>query len=44
MMPAMGPAGGEEDLRRLLDEQVAYCSVLAGDYLNQGLDLPGGDG
>lgn len=42
-MPAMGPAGGGEDLRRLLDEQVAYYSALAGDYLNQGLDLPGGD-
>jgi SAM-dependent methyltransferase len=39
----MGPTGGGEELRRLLDEQVAYYSALAGDYLNQGLDLPGGD-
>jgi SAM-dependent methyltransferase len=39
---AVGSAGGEED-RRLLDEQVSYYRALAPDYLNQGLDLPGGD-
>ena len=38
----MRSAGGEED-RRLLDEQVSYYRALASDYLNQGLDLPGGD-
>lgn len=27
----------------LLDEQIAYYRALAADYLNQGLDLPGGD-
>ncbi len=37
----MGSAGGGE-LDRLLDEQVTYYRSLAGDYLNQGLDLPGG--
>jgi SAM-dependent methyltransferase len=35
------PEGGE--LRRLLDEQVAYYRALAPDYLHQGLELPGGD-
>lgn len=39
----MGPVSGEKELRRLLDEQIAYYSALAGDYLNHGLDLPGGD-
>lgn len=38
----MGSAGGGE-LDRLLDEQVAYYRSLAADYLNQALDLPGGD-
>jgi SAM-dependent methyltransferase len=33
--------GGELD--RLLDEQLAYYRALGPDYLNQGLDLPGGD-
>jgi 2-polyprenyl-3-methyl-5-hydroxy-6-metoxy-1,4-benzoquinol methylase len=33
--------GGELD--RLLDEQAAYYQALAGEYLDQGLDLPGGD-
>jgi SAM-dependent methyltransferase len=33
--------GGE--LGRLLDEQLAYYRALGPDYLNQGLDLPGGD-
>jgi SAM-dependent methyltransferase len=37
----MGASGGELD--RLLDEQVTYYRSLAADYLNQGLDLPGGD-
>jgi len=31
-----------EELDRLLDEQLAYYRALAADYLNQGLDLPGG--
>lgn len=38
----MGSAGGGE-LDRLLDEQVTYYRSLAAGYLNQGLDLPGGD-
>ncbi len=38
----MRAAGGGE-LDRLLDEQVTYYRSLAGDYLNHGLDLPGGD-
>lgn len=38
----MGSAGGGE-LGRLLDEQVTYYRSLSADYLNQGLDLPGGD-
>lgn len=41
-MDAMRSAGGE-GLERLLDEQVAYYRDLAPDYLNQVLDLPGGD-
>ena len=39
----MGSAGTPGELGRLLDEQVAYYRSLAADYLNQGLDLPGGD-
>jgi len=35
-------ADGEE-LDRVLDEQLAYYRALAEDYVNQGLDLPGGD-
>jgi SAM-dependent methyltransferase len=31
-----------EELDRLLDEQLAYYRALAPDYLDQGLDLPGG--
>ena len=31
-----------EELNRLLDEQLAYYRALAPDYLDQGLDLPGG--
>jgi SAM-dependent methyltransferase len=38
----MEPAGGEE-LERLLDEQAAYYHALAPHYLDQGLDLPGGE-
>ena len=38
----MGSARGE-GLNRLLDEQVSYYRALAPDYLDQGLDLPGGD-
>jgi SAM-dependent methyltransferase len=38
----MGSAGGGE-LGRLLEEQVTYYRSLAADYLNHGLDLPGGD-
>jgi SAM-dependent methyltransferase len=32
-----------EGLDRLLDEQLAYYRALAADYLDQGLDLPGGE-
>jgi SAM-dependent methyltransferase len=32
-----------ETLGRLLGEQVAYYRALGADYLDQGLDLPGGD-
>jgi SAM-dependent methyltransferase len=38
----MGSAGGGE-LDRLLDEQRDYYQAMAADYLDQGLDLPGGD-
>ncbi len=38
----MAPAE-EEKLERLLGEQAAYYGALAPDYLDQGLDLPGGD-
>jgi demethylmenaquinone methyltransferase/2-methoxy-6-polyprenyl-1,4-benzoquinol methylase len=38
----MALAGGEE-LEQLLDEQAAYYQALGGSYLEQGLDLPGGD-
>ena len=37
----MGSAGGDEQ-ERLLDEQVSYYRAIAADYLDQGLDLPGG--
>ena len=37
----MGSAGDEE--QGLLEEQVTYYRALAADYLDQGLDLPGGD-
>jgi ubiquinone/menaquinone biosynthesis C-methylase UbiE len=37
----VGSAGGAEP-ERLLDEQVSYYRAIAADYLNQGLDLPGG--
>jgi hypothetical protein len=36
-------AADGEDLGPLLDEQRACYRALAADYLNQGLDLPGGD-
>jgi demethylmenaquinone methyltransferase/2-methoxy-6-polyprenyl-1,4-benzoquinol methylase len=36
-------APDDEDGGPLLDEQRAYYRALAADYLNQGLDLPGGD-
>ena len=39
----MASAGGEEELEGLLDEQAAYYHALGGSYLEQGLDLPGGD-
>jgi SAM-dependent methyltransferase len=32
-----------EELDGLLDEQLAYYRALAADYLDQGLDLPGGE-
>lgn len=38
----MGPADGGE-LNRLLEEQLSYYRSLAPDYLNRGLDLPGGE-
>src|SRR6202042_1206374 len=38
----MRSPGGEE-LSQLLNEQAAYYHALAADYLDQGLDLPGGD-
>jgi len=38
----MALAEGEE-LNRLLDDQAAYYRALGADYLDQGLDLPGGD-
>lgn len=38
---AAGSAGGAEQ-ERLLDEQVSYYRAIAADYLDQGLDLPGG--
>lgn len=38
----MGSADDRE-LDRLLDEQVTYYRTLGEDYLNHGLDLPGGD-
>lgn len=33
----------DEEVGRLLGEQIAYYRALAEDYLDQGLDLPGGD-
>jgi len=33
----------DKELDRLLGEQLAYYRALAADYLDQGLDLPGGD-
>jgi SAM-dependent methyltransferase len=41
-MDVVGSADGGE-LGRLLDEQVTYYRSVAAGYLNQGLDLPGGD-
>jgi SAM-dependent methyltransferase len=38
----VGSAGRDEP-SRLLGEQVSYYRALAPDYLDQGLDLPGGD-
>jgi len=38
-----GSAAGGGDLRPLLDEQAAYYHALAPRYLDQTLDLPGGD-
>jgi trans-aconitate methyltransferase len=35
-------AGSRPALDHLLDEQVAYYRALGADYLDQGLDLPGG--
>jgi len=35
--------GGGEEVGHLLDEQIAYYRALAADYLDQALDLPGGD-
>ena len=33
----------EPEVARLLGEQIAYYRALAPDYLDQVLDLPGGD-
>ena len=33
----------DTELGQLLSEQVAYYRALSGDYLDQGLDFPGGD-
>ena len=38
----MTSAGGDE-LDRLLGEQATYYRAIAADYLDQGLDMPGGD-
>jgi SAM-dependent methyltransferase len=35
-------SAGDEELDRLLGEQLAYYRALAADYLDQGLELPGG--
>jgi ubiquinone/menaquinone biosynthesis C-methylase UbiE len=37
------PRSDEEELTGLLTEQSAYYRTLGADYLDQGLDLPGGD-
>jgi SAM-dependent methyltransferase len=37
-----GMRSADEELDRLLGEQLAYYRALATDYLDQGLDLPGG--
>ena len=36
-------ATDDEELGGLLDEQRGYYRALAGDYLDQGPELPGGD-
>jgi SAM-dependent methyltransferase len=35
--------GSAEEHPRLLDEQISYYRALGASYLDQGLDLPGGD-
>jgi 2-polyprenyl-3-methyl-5-hydroxy-6-metoxy-1,4-benzoquinol methylase len=42
MIQGMRSADGKE-LDHILGEQLAYYRALAADYLDQGLDLPGGD-
>jgi demethylmenaquinone methyltransferase/2-methoxy-6-polyprenyl-1,4-benzoquinol methylase len=37
------PVGGEDQLERLLAEQIAYYRALAGEYDDHALDLPGGE-
>jgi SAM-dependent methyltransferase len=37
------PSSQDEELTRLLAEQSAYYRTLGAGYLDQGLDLPGGD-
>lgn len=39
--PASAPGGGDVP-RQVLDEQVTYYRAIAADYLDKGLDLPGG--
>jgi SAM-dependent methyltransferase len=43
MDTASDQAPGGAGVDRLLGEQIAYYRALAADYLDQGLDLPGGD-
>jgi SAM-dependent methyltransferase len=36
-------SAGDDELDRLLDEQVTYYRAAAAEYLEHGLDMPGGD-
>ena len=37
------PAGGQDQLERLLAEQIAYYRAIAAEYEDHALDLPGGE-